>query len=84
MRISILGTAKKTIGAKQTLKAIQRGEVEMVFVASDCDERIALPILELCLELVIPVSRELTMKELGEQAHIKVGSAAVGVLKKDA
>lgn len=81
MGIEILKTAKKTIGAKQTMKAIERGDVEVVFLASDCDEWIAMPILELCLERVIPVHRELTMQELGVAAHIKVGSAAVGVLK---
>lgn len=48
MEIEVLTSAKKTIGAKQTSKAIMRGEVQMVFVANNSDDRVVLPILELC------------------------------------
>lgn len=81
MELEILTSAKKTIGAKQTSKAIARGDVKLVFVANNSDERIALPILELCEEHNIPVNREHSMEELGRAGHIKVKAAAIGVLR---
>lgn len=56
-----------------------RDEIECVFVGLD-DDRIILPILEICLEHNVPVDRNHTMEELGQAAHIKVGAAAIGVL----
>lgn len=80
MKLAMPSNAKLTIGAKQTSKAIKRGEVKMVYLANDSDDRIALPLLELCDEFQITVDKSFTMTELGVAAHIKVGAAAVGVL----
>ncbi|WP_288190409.1 ribosomal L7Ae/L30e/S12e/Gadd45 family protein [uncultured Veillonella sp.] len=81
MELSILTSSAKTIGAKQTSKAIARDEVEVVFVANNSDDRIALPILELCEVHGVAVDRNHSMEELGKAANIKVKAAAVGVLK---
>ncbi len=80
MEIDDLKTVNKTIGAKQTAKAIARGDVKMVFIAGDSDERVALPILELCAEHSVPVNRDYSLEELGKACRIKVKAAAVGVL----
>lgn len=79
--IETLSKGKFTVGAKQTSKAIRRDEIAQVYLAADCDEFMAYPILELCLEHVVPVNREYTMEELGKAVSIKVGAAAVGLLK---
>ncbi|KXB89812.1 50S ribosomal protein L7Ae domain protein [Veillonella sp. DNF00869] len=81
MTIDMLSNANLIIGAKQTRKAVGRDEVECVFVGLDSDDRIILPILEVCLEHNVPVDRNHTMEELGQAAHIKVGAAAIGVLR---
>ena len=81
MTIDMLSNANLTIGAKQTRKAVGREEVECVFVGLDSDDRLILPILEICLEHNVPVNRNHTMEELGQAAHIKVGAAAIGVLR---
>ena len=81
MKIDMLSNANLTIGAKQTHKAVNRNEVECVFVGLDSDDRLILPILEICLEHNMPVNRNHTMEELGHAAHIKVGAAAIGVLR---
>ena len=81
MTIDMLSNANLTIGAKQTRKAVSRDEVECVFVGLDSDDRLILPILEICLEHNVPVNRDHTMEELGQAAHIKVGAAAIGVLR---
>lgn len=81
MEIEVLTSAKKTIGAKQTSKAIVRGEVQMVFVANNSDDRVVLPILELCEKNAVPVNQEHSMEELGKAGKIKVKAAAIGVLR---
>ena len=81
MEIECLTTANKTIGAKQTAKAIARGEVDMVFVANNSDDRVILPIIELCEANGVPINQEYSMEELGKAGKIKVKAAAVGVLR---
>ena len=81
MTIDMLSNANLTIGAKHTRKAVDRDEVKCVFVGLDSDDRLILPILEVCLEHNVPVNRNHTMEELGQVAHIKVGAAAIGVLR---
>ncbi|WP_277293139.1 L7Ae/L30e/S12e/Gadd45 family ribosomal protein [Veillonella montpellierensis] len=80
MEIDTLRSLHKTIGAKQTSKAIKRGEVKLVLVAVDGDEPITAPILELCKEYNVPVEEKHTMEELGKACHIKVKASAVGIL----
>lgn len=81
MKISQLKEADKTIGAKQTIKAIRRGRISYVFLARDCDSWVSEPIIELCKESNIPYDVEHDMAELGRASHIKVKAAAVGLLR---
>ena len=80
MSLESLGTARKTVGAKQTLKAMKRNEVTQLYVANDCDEQVAAPLLTLAAEMGIATDRNYTMAELGLACRIKVGAAAVGLL----
>ncbi|MCF0155637.1 MAG: ribosomal L7Ae/L30e/S12e/Gadd45 family protein [Veillonella sp.] len=81
MKISHLKDTDKTIGAKQTLKAIRRGDVSYVFIGSDSDGWVSEPIISLCEELCIPYDVAHDMEALGRACHIKVKAAAVGVLR---
>lgn len=81
MTIDTLKAAKKAIGAKQTVKSVERGQVEAVFLASDAENRVVQPIRELCSKKNIAVQETLTMQELGQACGIAVGAAAVAVLK---
>ena len=81
MEMNMLSTTSMTVGVKQTVKAVKRNEVEEVLLAHDCDECMAMEMLEVCLEYGIPVNRTYTMQELGELGCIKVKSAALGILK---
>lgn len=80
MSLESLGTARKTVGAKQTLKAMKRNEVTQLYIANDCDEQVAVPLLTLAVEMGIATDRNYTMAELGLACRIKVGAAAVGLL----
>ncbi len=81
MELQHLENVEKTIGAKQTAKALARGELMTVFVASDCDDNVIQEVLDLCQRYDVTYNREYSMEALGKASHIKVKAAAVGVRK---
>lgn len=76
-----LRTAKKAIGAKQTVRAVEKGLAVKVYLADDADRRIVAPIASACSQKGIEVNEKMTMTELGKACGIEVGAAAVAVLK---
>ena len=48
MGLEVLKGSQKTIGTKQTLKAVSKDLVDKVFIAQDADRRIVMPLMELC------------------------------------
>lgn len=83
MSLDVAAGVRKTVGAKQTLKAMKRNEVTHLYIAKDCDEQVVAPLVEASegARAHIPVDRTYTMAELGVACHIKVKAAAVGLLK---
>lgn len=81
MKIENLASFNKTIGAKQTMKALERDELSFVYIANDSDEVIVSPIITLCKTRCVPYDREHTMVKLGQAAGIRVKAAAVGLRK---
>jgi large subunit ribosomal protein L7A len=79
--IELLKTKEKVIGAKQTKKSAELGRLEVVFIASDADQRVVEPIKQLCESKGIGIHYVDTMKQLGKAAGIDVGAAVAGVLK---
>lgn len=73
---------RRIVGIKQVKKAVEKGGVLAVQLASDADARVLAPLEELCQESGVPVTKELTLKELGALSHIEVGAAAVAILPK--
>lgn len=71
----------RTVGMKQTLKALQTGNVTEVFLARDVDDYIAVKIQEQCSKSGIAVVMVDSMKELGEACGIQVGAATAAILK---
>lgn len=70
-----------TIGLKQTIKAIGKDLVQMVFIAQDADEKVLRPLIDLCKEKNVHIEYVPDKKELGRECNIQVGAAAVGLLK---
>ena len=91
MDIAHLASANKTIGAKQTIKAIAKDSVKFVFlgcdsdnyvfVGHDSDESVVEPIRNACEAQGIPVNDKHTMDDLGRACRIKVRATAVGILR---
>ncbi len=79
---SSLATArKKTVGTKQTLKALEKGLARTVFVALDAEQHVIRPLIQICHDKNIPVVQIDFMKDLGKACGIEVGCAAAAVIE---
>jgi large subunit ribosomal protein L7A len=83
MQLEKLKAAKqRTVGLKQTQKAIEKGTAKLVFVAVDAEQQITRPLLKLCSEKAIPVQTVSSMEELGKACGIEVGSATASIVEE--
>jgi large subunit ribosomal protein L7A len=72
--------AKATvIGAKQTSRAIELGQISEVIVAKDADARLTGKVISLCQDKGLPVHYVDSMRRLGKACGIDVGAAVVGL-----
>lgn len=76
-----LKNCKKTVGLKQTLKALQNNETKTVILAKDAEDRIIEEINNLCNIKGIPVTYVDEMRQLGKACNIDVGASVVSILK---
>lgn len=74
-------SSQRVIGVKQVLKALNKDQVEKIFIADDADKHILKHLLTISSAKDIPVEKIATMMELGNMVHIAVGAAAVALLK---
>lgn len=72
---------KKTVGSKQTVKAIQRGAARAVFVAQDADGAVTREVLAALQGKGIEVFYVDTMVALGKACGIEVGAATAAILE---
>lgn len=77
----LLSSRKKTVGAKQTLKALERGQAKTVYVAKDADRFVVEPIIQLCSEKGVPIIQVDTMQLLGKACRIEVGCAVAAIIE---
>lgn len=78
---SRLDKSRKVVGAKQTLKAIEAGEAELVYLAQDADEHVIGPIRRECKVGGIDIVEVESMIMLGKACSIEVGAAVASVIK---
>lgn len=82
MTLEGLKTARqRTIGAKQTLKALKKDEARTLYVAADADEAVIRDLVRLAKEKQIEIVQVESMAVLGRACGIEVGAAAASVLK---
>lgn len=77
----LTGAKAKTVGTKQTLKALQKDQVKVVYVARDAEERVVRELLRLCAEKNVEVVYADSMARLGQACGIQVGAASAAVLE---
>lgn len=80
MTLEELKNSSFVVGMKETERALERGEAVYVFIASDCDDRISVPLKEACSVRNVPFSAEYAKKEIGKACGIKVKAASCAVL----
>ena len=76
-----LEKGKKTVGRKQSQRAILNGSAEKVYLAEDADGRIREETENLCETHGVPVISVDTMENLGKACGIQVGAAVAALLK---
>lgn len=75
-----LETNLKVVGAKQTLKALQKGAAKVVYIAEDADERVVRQVIELAKDQGLPIIKVETMVQLGEECNIEVKTATAATI----
>lgn len=72
--------AARSVGTKQTLKAVEKGEAKAVFVARDAEERVIGPLVRLCQERGVEIVWVDEMAALGKACGVEVKTASAAVL----
>ena len=71
----------KTVGLKQTVRALEADGVRVVYVASDADQSLTAKIVALSNDKKIEICSVESMKILGRKCGIDVGTAVAAILK---
>ncbi len=84
MSLDIIKNAKRrTVGTKQTKKALEKEQLIGIFIAMDAERRLIKPVIVAAKELGITIYYVESMKKLGVACEIEVDTAIAGVLKEE-
>lgn len=73
---------KRVVGSKQTLKAVDRNQAKVVYVARNAERHVMDPIVQACSGKSVPVIFVENMQVLGKACGIEVGCAATAVIEE--
>lgn len=73
---------QKTVGLKQTQRAMEKGLARCVYIAEDAEKHILRPILDWCADQNVKLVKVPTMRELGKACGIEVGTAVAAILEE--
>jgi len=71
---------KKSIGTKQTAKAIEKGTAKAIFVARDAEEHVTRDVARLARDKGLELVQVDSMLALGKACGIEVGAAVAAIL----
>ena len=71
---------RKTVGIKQTQRALEKGLVRRLFIAKDTEPHVLRSLVEWCANHNVDQTEVPTMKELGKSCGIEVGTAVAAIL----
>lgn len=81
MSLERLKTArKKSIGTKQTAKAMEKGSAKVVFLARDAEEHVTRDVARIAREKGVELILVDSMVALGKACGIEVGAAVAAIL----
>lgn len=75
--------SRKTVGIKQSLKAVENRTAKTLFIARDADEKVIENLIKQCDINSIDIVYVDSMKQLGKACGIEVNAAAAALLKDD-
>jgi large subunit ribosomal protein L7A len=78
----ISSSRHKVVGAKQTMKALEKGEALHVFIAEDAEDKVIKPVLLVCEEKGIKPQYIESMLKLGKICGIKVKAAVAAIIEE--
>jgi len=70
---------RRTVGLKQTVKAIKNGTAKKVYLAEDADDFIKQSVLDVCRDRNIQIIYVSNMKELGDACGIDIGASTAAI-----
>lgn len=76
-----LETQNKTVGIKQSMKALNQDRVAVLFIARDAEDYLVQNMKQIAAGKDVQVVDAASMKELGKACGIDVGAAVAAVLK---
>lgn len=68
------------VGIKQTLRALEKNQLQRVYIAKDVDPKLFTSLVESCEKNAVPVEEIETSMLLGKLCGIAVKAAAAGIL----
>lgn len=80
--LKLQAARKKTVGTRQTQKAVEKGTAKVVYIANDAEKHVIKPLLKLCEEHGVPVVYMDTMEELGKSCGIEVKAASAAIVEE--
>lgn len=72
---------RRAVGAKETLKRLDRGDVARVYIARDADDRVTYPVRSRAQALGVEVVVVDSMLILGRACGIEVGAATAALIR---
>ena len=76
-----LKKGNKVVGTKQTLRALEKGIVETLFIAKDAQKQVILRSEEFAKSNNIPIVYVDTMDELGKACDVEVKTATAALIR---
>ena len=73
---------RRTVGTRETRKALEKGLLEGIFIAMDAEHRLVKPLIAAARASGISIYYVETMKKLGAVCDVEVDTAIAGVLKE--
>lgn len=77
----MLPHGKKTVGIRETSKAVEKNKVSRVYVAKDAQRHVVSSLLEACCAKNIEVVEVDSMEELGKACSVSVPASVAALLK---
>lgn len=68
------------VGIKQTLRALEKNQLQRVYIAKDVDPKLFASLIESCEKNAVPMEEVETSILLGKLCGIAVKAAAAGIL----